>query len=131
MKPARTVWSRGKDGDYIKILPIAIAGMTLSQETRYKINLAQQQRVSCPPLQIKCAFLYWKKLSIKREEVICIGDGGNDLSMVEYAGCGVAMGNAIPAVKEAADFQTLSNDEHGVAHAIEKLVLNATPELIK
>lgn len=72
-----------------------------------------------------------EKLSIKREEVICIGDGGNDLSMVEYAGCGVAMGNAIPAVKEAADFQTLSNDEHGVAHAIEKLVLNATPELIK
>lgn len=65
-----------------------------------------------------------EKLSIKREEIICIGDGGNDLSMIEYAGCGVAMGNAIPAVKAAADFQTLSNNENGVAHAIEKLVLN-------
>ncbi|WP_339183668.1 sugar-phosphatase [Oceanobacillus sp. FSL W7-1293] len=65
-----------------------------------------------------------EKLSIKKEEIISIGDGGNDLSMIEYAGCGVAMGNATPAVKAAADFQTLSKDENGVAYAIEKLVLN-------
>ncbi|MEH7108310.1 MULTISPECIES: sugar-phosphatase [Bacillaceae] len=65
-----------------------------------------------------------EKLSIKREEVICIGDGENDLSMVEYAGCGVAMGNAEPSVKKAAEFQTLSNNENGVAYAIEKLILN-------
>lgn len=65
-----------------------------------------------------------ERLSIKREEVICIGDGENDLSMVEYAGCGVAMGNAVPSIKEAAQFQTLSNNEHGVAYAIEKLILN-------
>ena len=65
-----------------------------------------------------------EKLSIKQEEVICIGDGENDLSMIEYAGCGVAMANAEPIVKEAAQFHTLSNNEHGVAYAIEKLVLN-------
>lgn len=65
-----------------------------------------------------------EKLSIKKEEVICIGDGDNDLSMVEYAGCGVAMGNAVPSVKEAAEFQTFSNNENGVAYAIEKLILN-------
>ncbi|NRD77732.1 sugar-phosphatase [Bacillus sp. BRMEA1] len=65
-----------------------------------------------------------EKLSIKREEVICIGDGENDLSMVEYAGCGVAMGNAVSSIKEAAQFETLSNNENGVAYAIEKLVLN-------
>lgn len=64
-----------------------------------------------------------ERLSIKREEVICIGDGENDLSMVEYAGCGVAMGNAVPSIKEAADFQTLSNNDNGVAFAIEKLIL--------
>ncbi len=65
-----------------------------------------------------------EKLSIKQEEVICIGDGENDVSMIEYAGCGVAMGNAESVVKEVAQFQTLSNNENGVAYAIEKLVLN-------
>ncbi|EKN66670.1 hypothetical protein BABA_14472 [Neobacillus bataviensis LMG 21833] len=65
-----------------------------------------------------------EKLGIKREEVICIGDGENDLSMVEYAGCGVAMGNAVQSVKAAAEFQTFSNNENGVAYAIEKLILN-------
>ncbi|MFC0301234.1 sugar-phosphatase [Virgibacillus soli] len=65
-----------------------------------------------------------EKFSIKREEVICIGDGENDLSMIEYAGCGVAMANAEPIVKEAATLQTLSNNENGVAVAIEKLILN-------
>lgn len=63
-------------------------------------------------------------LSIKQEEVICIGDGDNDLSMIEYAGCGVAMGNAVLAVKEIAQFQTSTNNENGVAYAIEKLILN-------
>jgi Cof subfamily protein (haloacid dehalogenase superfamily) len=64
-----------------------------------------------------------EKLSIKQEEVICIGDGENDLSMIEYAGCGVAMANAESVVKEAAQFHTLSNNENGVAYAIEKLIL--------
>lgn len=62
-------------------------------------------------------------LGIKQEEVMCIGDNGNDLSMIQYAGFGVAMGNAITEVKAAADFQTKTNNESGVAHAIEKLVL--------
>lgn len=64
-----------------------------------------------------------EKLGIKQEEVMSIGDNGNDLSMIEFAGCGVAMGNAIPAIKAAADFETLTNNENGVAHAIETLVL--------
>ncbi len=63
-------------------------------------------------------------LGIKQEEVMTIGDNGNDMSMIEYAGCGVAMGNAIPELKEAADYITLSNNENGVAHAIQKFVLD-------
>lgn len=43
--------------------------------------------------------------------------------MVEYAGLGVAMGNATDELKELADFVTLSNEEHGVAHVINKFVL--------
>nr|WGD90979.1 sugar-phosphatase [Bacillus subtilis] len=61
---------------------------------------------------------------IERAEVMCIGDNGNDLTMIEWAGCGVAMANAIPEVLEAANFQTRSNNEHGVAHAIHELVLS-------
>jgi Cof subfamily protein (haloacid dehalogenase superfamily) len=60
---------------------------------------------------------------IQREEMIAIGDGENDLSMIEYAGLGVAMGNAIDEVKEKADYITLSNDENGVAHVIRTFVL--------
>ncbi|MBP3040716.1 sugar-phosphatase [Bacillaceae bacterium Marseille-Q3522] len=62
-------------------------------------------------------------LGIKQEEVMSIGDNGNDLSMIAYAGCGVAMANAIPEVKEIANFHTLSNNNNGVAHAIRELVL--------
>ncbi|RDW21485.1 sugar-phosphatase [Oceanobacillus arenosus] len=64
-----------------------------------------------------------EQLGIKQEEVMAIGDNGNDLSMIKYAGCGVAMGNAIPEIKAAADFQTRTNNESGVAYAIKKLAL--------
>lgn len=65
-----------------------------------------------------------KRLNIKPEEVICIGDAGNDIHMIKFAGLGVAMGNAFPEVKEAADYITLSNEDNGVAHVIKKFVLN-------
>jgi hydroxymethylpyrimidine pyrophosphatase-like HAD family hydrolase len=55
---------------------------------------------------------------------MAIGDNENDLSMLEYAGLAVAMGNGEDYVKEIADFVTLSNDESGVAYAINKFVLN-------
>lgn len=56
-------------------------------------------------------------------EIMAIGDQENDIAMIEFAGVGVAMDNAIPAVKEAANFITKSNLEDGVAFAIEKYVL--------
>ena len=62
-------------------------------------------------------------LGIKPEEIMAIGDQENDIAMIEFAGVGVAMDNAIPAVKEAANFITKSNLEDGVAFAIEKYVL--------
>lgn len=54
------------------------------------------------------------------ENVIAFGDEGNDLDMIKKAGVGVAMGNAIDEVKEAADYITLSNDEDGIADYLEK-----------
>ncbi|ATD54507.1 sugar-phosphatase [Clostridium chauvoei] len=64
-----------------------------------------------------------KHLGIKREEVIAMGDAGNDLHMIEYAGLGVAMGNSFEEVKEAADYITATNEEDGVAKVIEEFVL--------
>lgn len=61
-----------------------------------------------------------KSLGIKQEEVMAFGDGYNDLSMIEYAGMGVAMDNAVSGVKERADVITLSNDEDGIAHILMK-----------
>ncbi|MFV0557094.1 MAG: Cof-type HAD-IIB family hydrolase [Enterococcus sp.] len=62
-------------------------------------------------------------LGLTREEVMAIGDEENDLSMIQYAGIGVAMENAVTAVKEVADVVTVSNEEHGVAHVIKNFVL--------
>lgn len=62
---------------------------------------------------------------IPREEIICIGDNENDLSMIEFAGMGIAMGNAEEEVKKAADYVTDTNENDGVAKAIEKFILNA------
>lgn len=64
-----------------------------------------------------------EKLGLKQEEVMAIGDQENDLAMIEYAGTGVAMGNAIESVKKIAQFVTKTNMEDGVAYAIEELVL--------
>jgi Cof subfamily protein (haloacid dehalogenase superfamily) len=64
-----------------------------------------------------------QSLGIKREEVIAIGDGYNDISMIKYAGLGVAMSNAPLDVKRYADFVTCSNEDDGVAYVIEKFVL--------
>lgn len=57
-------------------------------------------------------------LGLTADEMICCGDGFNDLSMIEYAGLGVAMENAQPVVKASADFITRSNDEDGILHVI-------------
>ncbi|GFP74709.1 sugar-phosphatase [Clostridium fungisolvens] len=63
-------------------------------------------------------------LGISMDEVICIGDHENDIHMIQYAGLGVAMGNAVDSLKNAADYITKSNEENGVAHVIEKFILN-------
>jgi hypothetical protein len=64
-----------------------------------------------------------ERFGIKQSEMIAVGDGYNDLSMIEYAGLGVAMENANDEIKKTADYITLSNDEDGVAHVIYKFIL--------
>lgn len=58
-----------------------------------------------------------------RENMIACGDGFNDISMIKYAGVGVAMANAQEEVKAVADYITASNDEDGVAQVIYEMIL--------
>lgn len=64
-------------------------------------------------------------LGYERRHLIAFGDAENDLSMIDFAGVGVAMGNAVEPLKAIADHVTLSNLEDGIAHAL----LNYLPEL--
>ena len=68
-------------------------------------------------LQVLC-----DDLGIGPAETMAFGDGPNDRSMLEWAGCGVAMGNAVPEVKAAADVVTATNEEDGVALELERLL---------
>ncbi len=63
-----------------------------------------------------------KKLNIKKEEVIAIGDNMNDELMIKNAGKGVAMGQSNPKIKEIADVVTQDNNNNGVANILNKLI---------
>lgn len=62
-------------------------------------------------------------LGIDRQDIIAIGDNNNDLDMLAYAGLGVAVDNAVPAAKAAANRLTSSNDDDGVAKLLQELFL--------
>ena len=68
-----------------------------------------------------------KLTGYKTEECIACGDGFNDISMIRYAGLGVAMSNSKEPVKAAADYITLSNDEDGIAHLLMKIKHHTFP----
>jgi Cof subfamily protein (haloacid dehalogenase superfamily) len=65
-----------------------------------------------------------KHLSMEVKDLIACGDGYNDLTMIEYAGVGVAMSNAQDTVKEHADYITGSNEDDGLVQVIDKFILN-------
>ena len=62
-------------------------------------------------------------LNMDRKQMIACGDGYNDISMIEYAGLGVAMENAVRPARNAADYVTRSNNDDGIAHVVEKFLL--------
>ena len=65
-----------------------------------------------------------KKLGIQSSEIMACGDSGNDIEMLQSARIAVAMGNANEEVKSIADFVTSSNEENGVAYAIDRYIFN-------
>lgn len=65
-----------------------------------------------------------EQIGLQKEQMIACGDGYNDLSMIQFAGLGVAMENAVLPVRNAADYITLSNNHDGIAHVVEKFMLS-------
>lgn len=64
------------------------------------------------------------KFGYNSDEVIAFGDGENDISMIKYAGLGIAMDNAVEKLKKNCDYVTSSNNEDGIALALEKFIFS-------
>lgn len=108
-------------------LDAVIPSIPKDYHKKYNIYKSQPFILEILPDQVDKGFsmrLLGKMLGLEKAQIMGIGDQENDLSLVENAGLGIAMENAIDEVKAAADYITRSNDENGVAHAINKFVLN-------
>lgn len=71
-----------------------------------------------------------QKRGFKKESIVAFGDSWNDLSMIEFAGLGVAMGNAVEELKTKADYVTSSNEEDGVAEVIELIYRKCSVKIL-
>lgn len=108
--------------------PLHELELKLAKEMEGKLSVYRSAGffLECMPLGIEKSHsldILIKSLGIRREETIAIGDGYNDMGMIEFAGLGVAMANASREVQDAADYITYSNEEDGVAHVVEKFII--------
>ncbi|TDD78882.1 Cof-type HAD-IIB family hydrolase [Flavobacterium caseinilyticum] len=65
-----------------------------------------------------------EKLNILQSEIIAVGNAGNDLTMIEYAGLGVWVDNVDPELRDKGDVIVASNNNHGVAEVVRRFILN-------
>ncbi len=112
-------------GEHSKLLPVQERLMEIHGD-KLDIFFSEDYFLEIVPKNVAkdaslCELL--KLLGIEREELIACGDAMNDVSMIKFAGLGVAMDNAYPNIKEYADYIAPSNDDNGVAHVIEKFML--------
>ncbi len=103
---------------YIRDEVLKTGIVTVSQSLKDNIEIMNKE-VSKGNAVAKLAEIY----NINPTEIITLGDNENDLSMIEYAGLGIAMGNAVQLLKDRADYVTTDYMDDGVAQAIEKFIL--------
>lgn len=107
------------DGEYMgKIEPeiaAALGNLSVYRSEAYFIEIMPENIDKAVSLEKLCEYV-----GVTREQLAACGDGYNDMPMIRYAGLGIAMANAKEPVREAADVITLSNDEDGIAAALEK-----------
>lgn len=120
--------------DEIENVNFVFRTLELLEEARPKVCAIENANVTSSfmsnlevggPNTSKKTALLWllDKLDVSTEELMCCGDAPNDMAMLELAGIGVAVANAWGGLKDHADYITASNDDDGVALAIEKFVL--------
>ncbi len=97
------------------LLPEQIA---MVQTEGFLLQVMHPQVSKAVALRLVC-----DELGVNREETMAIGDNANDVGMLQWAKVGVAVGNAVPAALEAADYVTATNDADGAAHAIRRILL--------
>lgn len=101
----------------LRELPERYPMLAVTSSVPFNIEINSARSTKGRALESLCAML-----KIDPADVLAFGDGTNDLSLLRAAGCGVAMANAEPAVRAAADRVTASNDESGVALVIEEFL---------
>lgn len=94
-------------------------GFTVTSSTSYNLEIGGENTSKAHALDV-----FSQISGIPLERVISFGDSPNDIAMIKESGFGVAMGNALPEVKEIADYVTLTNEEEGVCYAIRLLLFN-------
>ncbi|MDC2864346.1 MULTISPECIES: Cof-type HAD-IIB family hydrolase [unclassified Bacillus (in: firmicutes)] len=121
--------------------PIHIHKILPFSYQREKLKLLKEQFIDNEELSITAS--YWHNLEINhlhaqkgnglytlanhlgilKEHTVAIGDGLNDISMMEKANISIAMGNAVEEIQALCHYKTLSNDDHGVAHALRRYII--------
>ena len=96
----------------------AVKSVTVTTSTHHNLEIGGRTTSKADAIRHLCGIL-----GIGEENVMAAGDSPNDGAMIEAAGLGVAVANALDEVKAKADFITLANDEDGVAYAVDKFVL--------
>ena len=99
----------------LEVLPRDLPDMAVTSSIPNNIEINDKAATKGEALRFLC-----RHLGVDVRDAMAFGDGSNDMSMIRAAGIGVAMANADPALRAAADYVTDTNDADGVARAIEK-----------
>jgi Cof subfamily protein (haloacid dehalogenase superfamily) len=102
-----------------KDLKVAMPHLSVSMSKPFFLEVAQNGIDKAASIKILA-----EKLNIQQSEIIAVGNAGNDLTMIEYAGLGVWVDNVTPELRDRANVIVASNNDHGVAEVIRRFILN-------
>ncbi|MFP4052485.1 MAG: Cof-type HAD-IIB family hydrolase [Phycisphaerae bacterium] len=111
------------EGEPLTEVALGLAGLlgdqvAMVQTEGFLLQVMHPQVSKAVALRLVC-----DELGVDRRETMAIGDNANDVGMLQWAKVGVAVGNAVPAALEAADYVSDTNDADGAAHAIRRILL--------
>lgn len=102
-----------------KDLKAAMPHLSVSMSKPFFLEVAQNGIDKAASIKILA-----EKLDIHQSEIIAVGNAGNDLTMIEYAGLGVWVDNVDPELRDKGDVIVASNNNHGVAEVVRRFILN-------